>query len=151
MPPARISHFISDDQLAIIEVGSRDRFFDYHLACAGAAIGFFQNVCELIWNGYFGLPLHGWDVYGAILFASFSSAAVCFRMSSNTKDDPVKKVVAEIKKNDKQNHLAAKSRQNHLLRLRLQEICECLEAVVGQRDVGKEEPAAAVAAPVAMD
>ena len=98
MPPARISHFISDDQLAIIEVGSRDRFFDYHLACAGAAIGFFQNVCELIWNGYFGLPLHGWDVYGAILFASFSSAAVCFRMSSNTKDDPVKKVVAEIKK-----------------------------------------------------
>ena len=97
VPPARISHFISDDQLAVIESGGRDRFFDYHLASAGAALGFVQNAIALGIAIYTAKPPTNQDILLSMLFVVFVAAAICFRIASNSEYDPVKRVVKEVK------------------------------------------------------
>lgn len=107
MPPQRINHFISDEHLAIIESGGRDRFFDYHLAFAGATLGFLQNATIVATDMFNGTAPTRWDIFCSVLFGGFLAAAICFRVASSTKDDPVKLVVADIKKRQAKPFLAS--------------------------------------------
>lgn len=99
MPEERVMHWISDEQLATLDSGGRDQFFDYFLAAVCVAIGFVQNLFNL-YNGLTSNPqdVESWDVIASILCVAAFAVSGAFFLASNRKHDPVKRVIADIRK-----------------------------------------------------
>lgn len=96
MPDARVWHYITDDQVELIKVGTRDRFWDFMLAALGCAIGLAQNPYSLLHSWWYGNTMQGGEYFGTLLFAVSLTAAVCFWLIARSKTDPLQNMVREI-------------------------------------------------------
>ena len=101
MPDQRISQWISDEQVTLIETGTSSKSFDLALVGVGAAVGFAKDFLAAVLILIKGEALMAGPFFSAAMFLVAAAAAGSFFLSHRRKEDPLKKLCAELRARQK--------------------------------------------------
>lgn len=97
MPEQRTMHFLSDDQLTLIEQGDHSILNSWCIFLAGIAIGFLHDALLAAWAVVRDKPIGKWNGAALVVFSACAFAALTLHLSFSKQGSPLKRLVAEIK------------------------------------------------------
>lgn len=97
MPDQRVMHWISDEQVTLIETGTSSKSFDIALVGVGASLGFAKDFVAVVLTLLKGEAIAGGPFFSAALFLVSAAAAGAFFLSHRRKEDPLKTLCGELR------------------------------------------------------
>lgn len=101
MPPERVHHLITDDQLNIIKNCGQSSLFDLSLLLAGVSAGFFQNFWITIVAVAQSKTIEAWDAIATLVCVASIVASLVTYFCFRNRKTPFKNLISEIEGREK--------------------------------------------------